>query len=58
MTAEKNSAETPREEVCGNPFNKKCRRKDIELYIFYKGKQTPICHRCWPKLAEDERWQN
>jgi len=41
-----------RVERCRNPWNGKCQGTDIELYLVYKGRQFPICRRCWSMLAE------
>jgi hypothetical protein len=37
---------------CRNPWNGKCKNKDIEVFILYKGSRLPICRRCWSKIAE------
>jgi hypothetical protein len=39
-------------ERCKNPWNGKCNSTDIQLYIEYKGRQLPICSRCWNKIAD------
>lgn len=40
-------------EKCSNPFIKGiCGRTDIELYIYYKSGQQPICSKCWRELSE------
>lgn len=41
-------------EKCRNPWNEACDSVDIELYIFYKGEEIPICSECWRKLSEAE----
>ena len=41
-----------RAERCRNPWNGRCRRTDIELYIWFKGRKLPICRRCWAEIAE------
>jgi len=41
-----------RVERCRNPWNGRCKSTDIELYIMYKGRQLPICRRCWSEIAE------
>jgi len=44
-------------ESCKNPWNGKCKNKDIQVYILYKGQQRPICRECWSKIAEtDKEW--
>jgi len=35
-----------------NPWNGRCRRTDIEVYIWFRGRKLPICRRCWAELAE------
>jgi hypothetical protein len=44
----------PIDEHCRNPWNGKCRNRDIEVYILYKGERLPICRSCWAKIAESE----
>jgi hypothetical protein len=39
-------------ESCKNPWNGTCKNRDIQVYIFYKGRQLPICRQCWDKIAE------
>jgi len=39
-------------EMCKNPWNPECRSTDIALDITYKGKQLPICRKCWEQLAK------
>jgi len=41
-------------EKCKNPWNGKCNSTEIELYIIYKGRRLPICHKCWSEIAEKE----
>lgn len=41
-------------EQCGNPWNGKCHRNDIHVYIQYQNEQRPICRSCWQKLADPE----
>jgi hypothetical protein len=41
-----------RGEHCRNPWNGKCRNRDIEVYIFFEGERLPICRRCWAKIAD------
>jgi hypothetical protein len=51
----------PMQEVCGNPFKhkEKCKNTNIKLYIVIKGKQLPICHECWDKIADSNKeWGN
>jgi len=48
----KRAASSVRVERCQNPWNGQCRSTDIELYIMHRGKQLPICRRCWSMLAE------
>jgi hypothetical protein len=36
---------------CMNPWKPECRSTDIELSIFYKGRTTPICRKCWEEIA-------
>jgi hypothetical protein len=44
-------------ERCRNPWNTKCRETEIEVYIYHKGRQLPICRECWLKIAEkDLEW--
>jgi hypothetical protein len=44
-------------EHCRNPWNGKCKNTDIQLYIYYKGKQLPICKECWFEIADrDVQW--
>ena len=44
-------------EHCGNPWNGKCKKTEIQLYIFYKGRQVPICRECWRDIADkDLEW--
>ncbi|MEM2917431.1 MAG: hypothetical protein QXN63_03645 [Candidatus Bathyarchaeia archaeon] len=44
-------------EHCKNPWNGECKKIDIEVYVFYKGKQLPICKDCWREIAEkDIEW--
>lgn len=37
---------------CMNPWNTGCRNTDIELSIYYNGKLTPICHKCWEEISK------
>ena len=39
-------------EYCKNPWNGGCRSKEIEVYIYYKGKRLPICRECWRDIAD------
>ncbi|MCS7120707.1 MAG: hypothetical protein RMJ07_00150 [Nitrososphaerota archaeon] len=39
------------EEVCKNPWDGECRSTDIALYIMYKGKQLPVCKKCWKTIS-------
>ncbi len=42
---------------CQNPWNRKCKNKDIVVFIYYKNERTPICRECWSKIAEkDLEW--
>ncbi|MEM2118206.1 MAG: hypothetical protein QW386_04225 [Candidatus Bathyarchaeia archaeon] len=41
-------------ERCKNPWNKECKNPNIEVYILFKGEKTPICKRCWNRLADKE----
>ncbi len=42
---------------CRNPWNGKCRKTDIQLYIYYKGRELPICRDCWHDIADrDLEW--
>jgi hypothetical protein len=41
-----------RAERCRNPWNGECKSTDIHLYIMFKGRQLPICRRCWSKIAD------
>ncbi|MBE0512137.1 hypothetical protein IBX38_03705 [Candidatus Bathyarchaeota archaeon] len=44
-------------EKCRNPWNGECKRTDIEVYIFYRGRRLPICRDCWSDIAEkDLEW--
>ncbi|MDH5462156.1 MAG: hypothetical protein OEZ29_06850 [Candidatus Bathyarchaeota archaeon] len=44
-------------EHCRNPWNGKCKNTDIQLYIYYKGRQLPICKECWFEIADrDVQW--
>ncbi|UCD40231.1 MAG: hypothetical protein JSV87_01420 [Candidatus Bathyarchaeota archaeon] len=44
-------------EHCKNPWNGKCTASDVQLYIYYKNKQVPICQRCWNQIADkDLEW--
>ncbi|MEM2888005.1 MAG: hypothetical protein QXR42_00805 [Candidatus Bathyarchaeia archaeon] len=36
---------------CMNPWKPECRNTDIELSIYYKGRPTPICHKCWEDIS-------
>jgi len=36
---------------CMNPWKPECRSTDIELSIYYKGRPTPICHKCWEDIS-------
>jgi len=47
-------------EKCRNPF-KRCSRTDIEVTIWLKGKEYPICKKCWKDYGEngtlgDKEW--
>lgn len=37
---------------CMNPWKPECRNTDIELSIYYKGRSTPICHKCWEDISD------
>jgi predicted RNase H-like nuclease (RuvC/YqgF family) len=37
---------------CMNPWNPECRNTDIELSIYYKGRSTPICRKCWEEISD------
>jgi hypothetical protein len=39
-------------EHCRNPWNGKCGNTDIQLYIYHKGRQLPICRKCWLEIAD------
>ncbi|MCS7120194.1 MAG: hypothetical protein NZ952_03215 [Candidatus Bathyarchaeota archaeon] len=44
---------------CMNPWNPYCKNTDIELSIFYDGRETPICHRCWEEISKKNiEWSN
>jgi len=44
-------------EHCKNPWNGECKNADIEVYIYYKGRQIPICSHCWHEIADkDIEW--
>ncbi|MEM3443127.1 MAG: hypothetical protein QXM86_04650 [Candidatus Bathyarchaeia archaeon] len=44
-------------EHCRNPWNKKCKNDNIEIYILFKGEKLPICQNCWSKIAvKDLEW--
>ncbi len=44
-------------EKCSNPWRQDCGKTDIVLYIFYQGKQVPICHGCWNSISSiDTEW--
>jgi len=44
-------------EHCRNPWNGRCKNTDIQLYIYYKGRQLPICKECWLEIADrDFQW--
>lgn len=44
-------------EKCENPWNGECKNTNIEVYIYYKGRQIPICSYCWHNIAEkDIEW--
>ena len=46
-----------RMEHCENPWNKECKKSDIEVYIQFRGERRPICRRCWSRLADkDGEW--
>jgi len=46
-----------RMEHCRNPWNGRCKNKDITVYIHFRGEKLPICRRCWTKIAEkDLEW--
>jgi hypothetical protein len=36
---------------CMNPWKPECKSTDIELSIYYKGRTTPICRKCWEEIA-------
>ncbi len=63
--AEKRTSEEPPQMInstnpdghCMNPWNKECRNTDIKLSIYYNGKLTPICHKCWEEISKkDIEW--
>jgi len=37
---------------CRNPWDNQCRNTDIQLSIYYKGEQIPICHKCWEEISK------
>jgi hypothetical protein len=37
---------------CMNPWKPECRSTDIELSIYYKGRSTPICRKCWEDISD------
>ena len=37
---------------CMNPWKPGCRNTDIELSIYYKGRPTPICRKCWEDISD------
>ncbi|MEM2915717.1 MAG: hypothetical protein QXH91_10040, partial [Candidatus Bathyarchaeia archaeon] len=41
------------EEVCLNPWNGQCLKKDISLYIIYNGNRFPICRECWMTISSN-----
>jgi hypothetical protein len=44
-------------EQCKNPWNGECRNTDIEVYIYHRGTQIPICSHCWREIADkDIEW--
>ncbi|MDH5268292.1 MAG: hypothetical protein OEW62_11555 [Candidatus Bathyarchaeota archaeon] len=43
----------PSTERCRNPWNDTCKNTDIEVYIYYKGRQLPICRHCWRHMADE-----
>lgn len=44
---------------CMNPWKPDCKRKDIELSIYYNGRFIPICRECWKEISEkDMEWSN
>jgi hypothetical protein len=46
-----------RVEQCKNPWNGKCGRTDIEVYIYYRGRRLPVCNDCWREIADkDFEW--
>jgi hypothetical protein len=36
---------------CMNPWKPECKSTNIELSIYYKGRTTPICRKCWEEIA-------
>lgn len=43
--------------TCKNPWNKNCKNRNIELFIYYRDEFIPICSNCWRELAEkDLNW--
>jgi len=40
-------------EHCRNPWNGRCRKTDIEVYIYYKGRRVPICSTCWTDISDE-----
>ena len=44
-------------EICKNPWKQKCKNTDIEVYIYYKNSNLPVCRKCWSKISEkDIEW--
>ncbi|MEM2972063.1 MAG: hypothetical protein QW270_06550 [Candidatus Bathyarchaeia archaeon] len=44
-------------EHCKNPWDKKCKNGDIEVYILFRGEKLPICKQCWNQIAnKDLEW--
>lgn len=42
--------------MCENPW-KKCKKKELFVFIIYKGRRREICKECWEEIAEsDKEW--
>ncbi len=37
---------------CMNPWKPECRRTNIKLSIYYKGRFLPICEECWKEISK------
>ncbi|MEM2875756.1 MAG: CdvA-like protein [Candidatus Bathyarchaeia archaeon] len=40
--------------ICKNPWDKKCRNTDVEVFIYYGGEYVPICSDCWKRIVEKD----